>query len=237
MRTQLFNHRLRKNLDVRRHDLLWFSQISQDFSLALTGNLAIAKKGRQSFFVSKILARRRELFGRLANCHANLDERISKAVWVVIRDAGVGKSLAKYRANGRSAAPMVSGQTHCHFERREDYRRVRRLHPHPLLQLAGFLCRTDSTTSSGQEGGRGLHADCRAPGQHQRGACTIAGHTPLFVKTLDAVRTQRMQVRRFVLVRDFPAIRADVVHQLAFACSSANSFCSMRSAAGRICSA
>ena len=47
-----------------------------DFALKVTGDLAVAKKSRQDLFMAKILAPCLELFGRLADILAELDQRI-----------------------------------------------------------------------------------------------------------------------------------------------------------------
>ena len=60
-------YRLHQFADIRLHCMLWYDQVLDDFSLALTGNLAIEKKGRQNFFMPEILAPRLELFEGLAS--------------------------------------------------------------------------------------------------------------------------------------------------------------------------
>jgi hypothetical protein len=76
------------------------------FALTVTGDLAVAKKCRQDLFMAQVLAPRLELFGRLADILAELDQCVPKAVRIEIWQTSTNERFPKYLPNGRGIAPV-----------------------------------------------------------------------------------------------------------------------------------
>jgi hypothetical protein len=72
----------------------------------MTRNFAIAKKGRQDFLMSEVLAPGLELLGGFAYILAEPDKCISEAVRIEVRQSSTLEGFPEYRSNGRSATPM-----------------------------------------------------------------------------------------------------------------------------------
>ena len=107
---QTFEQCICEFVGIRLHVQLRCCQTAYNFSLTLARNFAIAKKGRQYFFVPKILTTGLELLRDLAGILAELDKRIPEAMRVKVQQTGLHKGLTKYCANRRCSAPVFFRQ-------------------------------------------------------------------------------------------------------------------------------